>query len=656
MNLYKFSVDKIQTNKYFEGVWDSVWILIISFITLYYKIGETQLRMATASSDDNPVSIANYLSAPFNYSKDVYLQYVADYGSHSVYNLFPYQLMRFGLSGETIWNFLVALQVVLLYLSITFLLRYLKIKFMFRPQFVLFVALYQPYFWNLGGVGIDLQPYAFTLAIPISVIILVLVLSEKVKSTYIMIFILSLIHPTYAIFIMLLALCYELPGKPFAALLKRFYLVFPTVSLILYQGFVFRERSLQVPDVWRDFIWANGHLNFYNPWKSFSGNLTAIYWFYVLFLSLTCYLILKKSNIDKLRKMLLSLMAVSTFGVLLNFVAMTFEINLIANLLGARITSLLTLFSLAVIYQTYTNKKIVDKMEGLYFRLFYVFPHPVFLAQLVASKLFKKKYVSLLIFLPSIILGYGLIVRFERAKTLPFSDSFEIVQKFVDISTLNIGSALVSTILLNKFVRMLFVLLMVTLALSLINPRFFDVKLFFRRRATLSLSNLSKSRVFYTTLTSVLMTVSAAFGFSYAYQFSFNSNTWSLNQVKDLRDAQLWAKSNTPPNAAFIVNPNKPFLPWRTLSDRTAIPLGKVIGAYGYYDYMDQFNVKLTNYFNKFPDAQSLSASRLCEFINEFGGDYLVDSVNSGDFLKVVDVEYRNSTYYLGKITCPDAR
>jgi len=656
MNFYKLSLERTLNNRYFEIIWDFLWILLISFITLHYKIGNAQLRMATASSDDNPISIGNYLSAPSNYSKDIYLQYVADYGGHSIYNLFPFLLMRFGLSGEFIWNFLVLLQVAMLYLSITFLLRYLKIKFTFRPQFILFVALYQPYFWNLGGVGIDLQPYAFTLAIPISLIVLVLLLSEKIKSSYALIFVLSLIHPTYAIFIMLLALCYELLRKPLAVVLKRFYLVFPTVFLIVYQGFVFRERSLQIPDKWRDFIWANGHLNFYNPWKSFSGNLTAIYWFYILFLSLATYLVLRKSSSSNLHKMLLCLMSISVFGILLNFIAMTFEINLIANLLGARITSLLALFSLAVIYQTYTNKKSVDRMEGLYFRLFYIFPHPIFLAQLVASKLFKRKSLTFIIFLPSIILGYGLLVRFERAKTLPFSDNFQLVQKFVDISTLNIGSALVSTILLNKFVRILFGLLMATLVLSLINPRFLELKLFIRGRATLSLFKLTKSRVFYTTLTSVLMAVSAVFGFSYAYQFSFNSNTWTLNQVKDLRDAQLWAKSNTSADAAFIVNPNKPFLPWRTLSDRTAIPLGKVIGAYGYYDYMDRFNVKLTNYFNKFPEAQSLSADRLCEFTNEFGGDYLVDSVNSRDFLRIVNIEYKNATYYLGKISCPDAR
>ena len=118
MNFYKIGLEKIQNHRYFEMTWDFFWILLISFITLHFKIGNTQLRMATASSDDNPISIANYLSAPSNYSKDIYLQYVADFGSHSIYNLFAFLLMRLGLSGEIIWNFLVILQVTLLYLSL----------------------------------------------------------------------------------------------------------------------------------------------------------------------------------------------------------------------------------------------------------------------------------------------------------------------------------------------------------------------------------------------------------------------------------------------------------------------------------------------------------------------------------------------------------
>jgi hypothetical protein len=131
--------------------------------------------------------------------------------------------------------------------------------------------------------------------------------------------------------------------------------------------------------------------------------------------------------------------------------------------------------------------------------------------------------------------------------------------------------------------------------------------------------------------------------------------TGSVNQVEDLRSTQLWARANTPKSAAFIVNPNKPFLPWRTLSDRAAIPLGKVIGAYGYYNYMDEFNVELTKFFEKFPNKQSITPDRVCEFQNKFGGDYIVDSVQSKDFMEVVTVVYQNDSYFIGKLSCPNA-
>ena len=97
-------------------------------------------------------------------------------------------------------------------------------------------------------------------------------------------------------------------------------------------------------------------------------------------------------------------------------------------------------------------------------------------------------------------------------------------------------------------------------------------------------------------------------------------------------------------------------MPWRTLSDRAAIPLGKVIGAYGYYDYMDKFNVDLTEYFEEFPLSQSITPERLCEFRNRFGGDYIVDTVQSNEFLNVVTIVYQNNSYYIGKITCLNAK
>jgi len=642
--------------RYFEFAWDTFWISLISFITIHFKIGNAQLRMATASSDDNPISIANYLLSRSDYTGDIYLRYLSDFGSHSIYNLIPLFLIHSGVSAEMVWNILVFSQVFLLYISLTVLLRFLKVDFKFRPQFLLFVSLYQPYFWNLGGVGLDMQPYAFTLAISISVIILVLIAADKLKTSYLAIFLLTLLHPTYGLFVLIFALTNELIRNLMFSIKKITLLALPTILLILSQAVIFSNRSLDVPDKWKDFIWANGHLNFYNPLKSFSGNLSVIYWVYITTLSMNAYLVLKASKNQKQQQLLMSLIYVSVFGLVLNHIALTFKINLIANLLGARITSLLVLFSLAILYKSILSDRAKFQIGDLYAKLFFVFPHPFFLIQQFFSKIYKNRIMTFVVFSPIIFLAYGLLIRFGNSSPLPFSDAFEFIQKFIDISTLNIGSALVSTILLHKSIQFLLLLLLFTLALSIFKFSSFNIVLRHQGKARLRVLDVGQSKILYSAVTSTIMLFSSVWGFTYAYQFSFNANSWSVSQVQDLKNTQLWARANTPENSAFIVNPNKPFLPWRTLSDRAAIPLGKVIGAYGYYDYMNNFNVDLTDYFEKFPLSQSITPERLCEFRNLFGGDYIVDTVQSTEFLKVVTIVYKNNSYYIGKINCSDAK
>ena len=656
MNNPTKSLRQLTKFRHFEIAWDIFWILLISFVTIHFKIGNTQLRMATASSDDNPISIANYLLSRSDYASDVYLKYLSDFGSHSIYNLIPLILIHSGLSAEFVWNLLVFSQVCLMYISLTSLLRYLKVDFKFRPQFLLFVSLYQPYLWNLGGVGLDLQPYAFTLAIPISVFILVLIAADKSKVSYLAIFLLTLLHPTYGLFVLIFAITNDLIRNSMQSIKKIIPLALPAILLILSQGLIFTNQSLKVPYKWRDFIWANGHLNFYNPLKSFSGNLSVIYWVYIVVLSLNAYLVLKASKNVKQQKLLLSLVYTSVFGIILNHIALTFKINLIANLLGARITSLLVLFSLAILYKSVLSNQTKFQISDFYGKLFFIFPHPFFLVQQFFSKIFKSRVMTLAVFSTSFFLAYGLLVRFGDSNSLPFSNQFVFVQKFIDISTLNIGSALVSTILLHRSTQILFLMLLFCLVLSIFRIKLFDIVLQYQGRPRLSLLNVGQSRIFYSAVTSILMLISSVWGFAYAYQFSFNANSWSVSQVQDLKNTQLWARTNTPENAAFIVNPNKHFLPWRTLSDRAAIPLGKVIGAYGYYDYMDKFNVDLTEYFEEFPLSQSITPERLCEFRNRFGGDYIVDTVQSNEFLNVVTIVYQNNSYYIGKITCLNAK
>jgi hypothetical protein len=134
-----------------------------------------------------------------------------------------------------------------MYISLTSLLRYLKVDFKFRPQFLLFVSLYQPYLWNLGGVGLDLQPYAFTLAIPISVFILVLIAADKSKVSYLAIFLLTLLHPTYGLFVLIFAITNDLIRNSMQSIKKIIPLALPAILLILSQGLIFTNQSLKVP-------------------------------------------------------------------------------------------------------------------------------------------------------------------------------------------------------------------------------------------------------------------------------------------------------------------------------------------------------------------------------------------------------------------------
>lgn len=636
----------------FEKVWDITWILLIAMITLLIKIGNPNLRMATASSDDNPISIGNYLMHPDNYKNDIYAQYIGDFGSHSIYNLSAYLALKLTVPSVVVWEFLVICQVILILVAMNMLLKMFQVDFKFRPQFLLFVMIYQPYFWNLGGIGLDLQPYAFTLAIPISIFVLMAIMKERYLLCGSLVFLTTLLHPTFGAIVLMFCLIFILLKMKSVRIIKQAVYLTPSLLLIVTQLVLFTGRNTQLPKEWQNYIYDNGHLNFYNPLKSFSGNLTIIYWIYIISLSLISYYICKSNKSSNGMIALKSLVATSVFGLILNQFALTFHISAIANLLGVRLTSTLVLFSLVILFSQLTQLKLFDRDEKTVVKLFYIFPHPLFLIQFIALYLFKKRWIVLVIYASGLILTYGLIVRFTQSIDLPFSSQFVFVQKFIDVSTLNIGTSLVSTILIHDSAKILFVGILLAICIAWIDKLPFDLELVRRKRTNMSVLNLMKNDQVYTLLATTLFVFCAIFGFKYAYQFSFNSNVWSLKQVYDLSNAQKWANTETPVDSSFIVAPNDPFVPWRTLSNRSTIPLGKVIGAYGYYPYMSKFNLDLTRFFAKYPDKMEMSPERLCEFREIFGGDYVVESTDNPRFTQSTEVKFTNDSWIIGKINC----
>ena len=636
----------------FEKVWDVTWILLIATVTLLIKIGNPNLRMATASSDDNPISIGNYLLNPNNYKNDIYLQYLGDYGSHSIYNLSAYLALKLSVPSVVVWEFLVVCQVILILVAMSMLLKMFQVDFKFRPQFLLFVMIYQPYFWNLGGIGLDLQPYAFTLAIPISIFVLIAIMKERYLLCGSLVFLTTLIHPTFGAIVLMFCLTFILLKMKSIRITEQAVYLIPSLLLIVIQLVLFTERNTQLPKEWQNYIYDNGHLNFYNPLKSFSGNLTVIYWIYIVSLSLISYIICKLNKTSNRMIALKSLVVTSIFGLLLNQLAITFHISAIANLLGVRLTSTLVLFTLVILFSQLTQLKLLDRNEKTVVKLFYIFPHPLFLIQFIALYLFKKRWTVLAFYASSIILTYGLLVRFTQSIDLPFTSQFVFVQKFIDLSTLNIGTSLVSTILLHDSAKILSVGILFVICIAWIEKIPFDFKLVRRKRTDMSILSSMKNEQVYALLATTLFVFCAIFGFKYAYQFSFNSNEWSLKQVNDLSNAQKWANTETPVDSSFIVAPNEPFLPWRTQSNRSSIPLGKVIGAYGYYPYMSKFNLELTRFFAKYPDKMEISPERLCEFREIFGGDYIVEPTDTPRFTQSTEVKFINDSWTIGKINC----
>jgi hypothetical protein len=608
--------------------------------------------MATASSDDNPISIGNYLMHPDNYKNDIYAQYIGDFGSHSIYNLSAYLALKLTVPSVVVWEFLVICQVILILVAMNMLLKMFQVDFKFRPQFLLFVMIYQPYFWNLGGIGLDLQPYAFTLAIPISIFVLMAIMKERYLLCGSLVFLTTLLHPTFGAIVLMFCLIFILLKMKSVRIIKQAVYLTPSLLLIVTQLVLFTGRNTQLPKEWQNYIYDNGHLNFYNPLKSFSGNLTIIYWIYIISLSLISYYICKSNKSSNGMIALKSLVATSVFGLILNQFALTFHISAIANLLGVRLTSTLVLFSLVILFSQLTQLKLFDRDEKTVVKLFYIFPHPLFLIQFIALYLFKKRWIVLVIYASGLILTYGLIVRFTQSIDLPFSSQFVFVQKFIDVSTLNIGTSLVSTILIHDSAKILFVGILLAICIAWIDKLPFDLELVRRKRTNMSVLNLMKNDQVYTLLATTLFVFCAIFGFKYAYQFSFNSNVWSLKQVYDLSNAQKWANTETPVDSSFIVAPNDPFVPWRTLSNRSTIPLGKVIGAYGYYPYMSKFNLDLTRFFAKYPDKMEMSPERLCEFREIFGGDYVVESTDNPRFTQSTEVKFTNDSWIIGKINC----
>ena len=140
-------------------------------------------------------------------------------------------------------------------------------------------------------------------------------------------------------------------------------------------------------------------------------------------------------------------------------------------------------------------------------------------------------------------------------------------------------------------------------------------------------------------------------GFQYQYQFSFNNNTWRVEEVRDFADAQSWASSNTSQDSVFLVFPNQGYVPWRTLSERSAVTNELIQSPYGYTREASEWNSLISN-ITWDTSGFKLTSQNFCNFISLSNVKYFVEHRNKSKFSEFGSKVFGNNSVTIYRANC----
>lgn len=604
---------------------ETIFFLVNFILLIRYKIGSNYLRMAIASGDDNPITFAMNTLNKQDFAFDSYLNYIKTFQEKGILNWLGVLLKLLDINSQIIWNLFLVAQIILLFAGIRFFILRLNGN---RKSVILcwsLVTALQPYYWNLNSFSaLDDQPYTFWVVIPLLMFLFGKFLDNTIWRANCLIIAIFLIHPAMGI-VTLLFVIFLSQKQLFIKNIKSlapaiiFILVF---SMIIFM-FTY-QNSIRPSGYLFETLKSNFHLTTPFPDRTNDLGYTIVLWG----LTTSSYLFVVKSSVGK-KNRTLQIFAHRFIGYTLiwsaiQYLSLKFGIFPALPLMGTRLTAVFVLiFFCTLSVNIVSQKKILQNL----FILFFIFiPSPLFILLYLTLQR-KTKFLQI----PILVLataGFFSTLYLQRL-TIPF------MFDFLNVSQFNIGSYLFSA------ARIFPIPFLITFLLGALY-------------LTVS-GDFTRNKITFSNIAFMLFVVSVSIitklGFQYQYQFSFNNNTWHIEEVREFADAQIWASNNTSRDSVFLVFPNQGFVPWRTLSERSAVTNELIQSPYGYTREVSEWNSLIRN--ENWDTANSkLTSQNICNFISKTNVNYIVERNNKSNFSEFGIKVFGNSSVTIYRAKC----
>jgi hypothetical protein len=626
------SEKKINTADYLAIVFIVVFLYCI-------KIGNSEMRMALSSSDDNPINNIRPLLDPDRFQIDALMVYNSKFAISSAFTLIPLFLTKIGITAGLIWNLLMIMQVILMFVSSRYLMRSITQDRLSVYIFWAFIIFCKPYFFNLAGISdLDYQPYAFWFALPLALFSLGSLIRGNNWFMALFCLLTYCLHPSTGVLLLGFLLIYFLAFKKrIEAINLSILAVIPVLS---FTTFLYNfDGNTKTPDLILNGLKNNYHLIYWNPLTSPSPSFAIYVWALFLSLSFAVNSYYKGQANSEVLKLF------NTFGiyvitcVVLQFVSTKLGFLPIMSLVPTRISAVFVILGFAIFISKVVSEIKAGNNSGILNLAICIYPSPYLLTIIGGEKFFERRTFQDVFKLIKSICLFLMFMTLTGYNNLEFFNGSSLwTSHLIDLTQFDIGTVIRSGLTTRP--------LMLT-ALFLLLIIFFTVKELglFRSRAIFF-------RNIMLIFSGLLFLMVVTIGTQVQYQYSFQSNQFSKQKVSDLVQAQKWARENTGKQESFIVTPNGIQTPWRTLSERPVISPFYVAGLYGNNQKAARYTEKIMDYLDVH-SGNLVAEENLCDFVSSFGGSYVVLD-NSQAILEISPLfpVYKNSSYTIYRIKC----
>ena len=628
---------------------DLSWILLtlVAAGISIYSMGDFRVRQANSgSSDDNPVFYVKYYNNSHIYEGDI-IDYVLEFkAGSSMMNWLPIMVSRLHVDSEFVVWMMVFLQTFLLFISLFLLTLTLTDSHFYAWIVVFFIYAVRPWEWDLAVHPVSLVvAYPAHLALPFVLLAFAFVLKNRLVPAIILLIVAALTHPGLALYaVAILGIYFLLTYRlhELKQLIVAWVALMGVVAICVGPGLLIQGnvQSVLPVDEYMLAVRNNVHMA---PWVAYNTEADTRRWLDNIvfnFLGVVALMVLSlaylQQNSKSYTRLLISAVIVTIPMIFLQPLAVNWQVVPIIQLIPMRFSRLLIMLSFPPI------------VSYLLTRLQHARWLTISTVILLVFYILVLNTMALWIFYLVLLLADLLDQRInwipELLKSTPFSDVFYRVGYFTMILMLGVwlwnssrGRVIVET---EIFVGSTVFILLLRAYLS--HRRLVDVQ------------NFTKY---------VVLPLIAVLCVSLAIVQASGLRQESQTQARrDIYAAQLWAKENTPQDAAFILLR----LPWRTYAERPVVE-GTTTMKYVYtrdarlaawndrllahYDLKEEFrsgvgwNEQKRQEIDKF---NSYTEEEVIAFANEFGGDYLI-RLRQNPILDF-EVAYENDTLVIYQI------